>query len=36
MESKISEADTHIIIFGWCENYLMDISYDYNFLFNLS
>ena len=26
MESKISEANAHIIIFGWCENILMGIS----------
>ena len=27
MESKISEANTHIIIFGWCEYSLMGISF---------
>jgi hypothetical protein len=26
MESKISEANTYIIIFGWCEYLLMGIS----------
>jgi len=34
MESKISEANTHIIIFGWCEYRLMGISFVYNLIFN--
>jgi len=31
MESKISEANTHIIIFGWCENILKGISFKRKF-----
>jgi hypothetical protein len=26
MESKIGEANSHTIIFGWCEHFLMAIS----------
>jgi hypothetical protein len=33
MESKISEANAHIIIFGWCEHILMGISYYNNLSF---
>ncbi len=30
MESKIGEANTHYIIFGWSENPLVGISYKLN------